>query len=177
MITRVDRFGACYAAEQLLETADRGMDLLTNAEIGDWNSGLQIICAFGRSVTIALQRLRNIEPVFDEWYEPYRAEMQGDELLVYFKDLRNTILKTGEMPPMASYSWSEFNQETEQLEPRWVANSVHGAPTTHLGRPIEDSSIQTLCWHYLEYLRRLTSAARETFGQIRPGQGSVDAAG
>ncbi len=53
--------------------------------------GAKIVITLGRSITFALQRMRNDEPRFRDWYAPYEAELKRDPLFVYFKNKRNAI--------------------------------------------------------------------------------------
>jgi hypothetical protein len=57
---------------------------------GFWN-----LVAFGRAVTNILQNLRATEPAFDEWYSPFKQEMETDPLMRHFYLLRSEILKEG----------------------------------------------------------------------------------
>ena len=54
------------------------------------------IAVDGRTVTFILQNLRSVDPHFDGWYSPFVEEMKTDELLVFFKNLRNLSEKEGE---------------------------------------------------------------------------------
>ncbi len=57
------------------------------------------VVVWGRAVTNVLQGLRglpNDEGKFDTWYAPWRKEMEDDELLRYFYELRTAMLKKGE---------------------------------------------------------------------------------
>jgi hypothetical protein len=58
--------------------------------------GLHNVIVFGRAVTIALQRLRSRVKNFDTWYA--KQAPPNDPLLAYINELRNNILKQGEMP-------------------------------------------------------------------------------
>jgi hypothetical protein len=59
-------------------------------------AGLHNVIVFGRSVTLVLQNMRTIdESGFNEWYTPFQKEMADDDLLKFFKDLRNEVLKEG----------------------------------------------------------------------------------
>jgi hypothetical protein len=82
-------------AEGTLDTAKLGFKLLTGGSPEHRFSGLRNVVVFGRAVTNVLQNLRSIEPGFDEWYEPYKREMEADALMKYFYNLRSEILKKG----------------------------------------------------------------------------------
>ena len=53
-----------------------------------WN-----ITIYGRMVTFHIQKALNGVPDFDNWYQSKRKEMKEDELLQFFKDIRNKIEK------------------------------------------------------------------------------------
>lgn len=48
-----------------------------------------------RNVTFVLQKEFNLDKEFIGWYKVKQNEMQSDELCIFFKDLRNKILKEG----------------------------------------------------------------------------------
>jgi len=54
------------------------------------------IAVQGRSVTHILQNLDSLAPDFEAWYAPIQGQMKKDDLLQFFKDLRNDSLKKGE---------------------------------------------------------------------------------
>ena len=86
-------------AEEILRTARVGLsDFL---QLGPRKMpGLLNLVAFGRAVTNVLQNLRSTEPQFDDWYTSFRSEMQQDQLMKYFYNLRSRILKEGSVPQM-----------------------------------------------------------------------------
>ena len=84
---------------ETLRTAQRGLSALREADPSTHAIGVYTVAVFGRSVTLVLQKMSSVDPRFDEWYAPYREAMAADELMRYFVDLRNEILKEG--PPAA----------------------------------------------------------------------------
>ena len=89
------------ASRQLLSNAQRGLEDIESDEPSRRTPGLHNVAVFGRSVTIALQRLRNIVDGFDAWYQ---SEVSAhDPLLNYFNSLRNGLLKEAS-PPQPSTS-------------------------------------------------------------------------
>jgi hypothetical protein len=80
-------------AEERLETARFGLeDMRTRPNRAQ--SGLRNAVVFGRTVTFALQNLRNIVSEFDAWYSVKQEELKTDPLMKYFSDLRTEIEKT-----------------------------------------------------------------------------------
>ena len=55
-----------------------------------------------------------------------------------------------------------------------ASTSLHfsDAPSTHLGEQLQDTSIEALAQHYVEYLRGLVKKAHERFGDQGPPQGA-----
>lgn len=90
------------AVDDMLETAKRGLQDLRGIDPEKKFIGLQNLVVFGRAVTNVLQNLRSIDrEAFDRWYEPYRAQMEDDELMRFFYELRSEILKRGNLPVSA----------------------------------------------------------------------------
>ena len=58
---------------RLLDTAEFGYKTLTASSPKNRLAGLMNVVVFGRAVTNALQKLRTIEPEFDNWYSKYVA--------------------------------------------------------------------------------------------------------
>lgn len=79
-------------AQSLLETAKHGLQDMMEVP-GRGRSGLHSAVMAGRSVTFALQNLRNISPDFQEWWELKSAEMKNDATLRFVAELRTKIEK------------------------------------------------------------------------------------
>lgn len=81
--------------------------------------GLRNLVVFGRAVTNVLQNLRSSEPTFDDWYQPFVAEMRDDPLLRYFYLLRTEILKEGKLKTgnMLHIKSFEFPKDMQRLGP------------------------------------------------------------
>lgn len=84
------------AAKAILANVRRGLSDVENLDVTHRQAGLLNVIAFGRAVTIALQRLKNITDDWDEWWAVQCPPK--DPLLTYMNDLRNKILKQGELP-------------------------------------------------------------------------------
>lgn len=80
----------------LLRLAEDGLHDLFEGPRDRRKNGLWNLVVFGRATTNALQRLKSLVPEFSEWYFPFQEEMRNDELMLFFKNLRNAILKEGE---------------------------------------------------------------------------------
>jgi len=84
-------------AHESLKTAEFGFALLTKGPPNLRLCGLRNLVIFGRVVTFVLQNLRSTEKNFDQWYDKFQEEMKSDQLLVFFKDIRNILEKEGEL--------------------------------------------------------------------------------
>lgn len=85
-----------FAAETL-QAAAMGLEDFTSGKPERKIVGLKNLVTFGRSVTFVLQNLRATKPDFEEWYKPYKEEMESDPLFQYFKEMRNEIEKEGKI--------------------------------------------------------------------------------
>lgn len=95
-------------AEELLALADRGLTDLRHPDASRRVPGLSNVATYGRAVTQALHRLRgSLGAEYDEWWDPIGAEFENDELMRFFVELRNTILKQGELPVVSSSMFIE----------------------------------------------------------------------
>lgn len=104
-------------AEEILKTAEFGLNDLINAHPERKLAGLRNLVVFGRAVTNVLQNLRSIEPEFDEWYEKYVKEMKEDPLMRYFYKLRSQILKEGVLKtiPTAHVKKLDFPDDMDKI--------------------------------------------------------------
>lgn len=191
--------------QEILKTAELGFKDLIQGPPPRKLPGLRNLIVFGRSITNILQKLRSTEPGFDEWYLKYRTEMEEDQLMKYFYNLRSDILKEGidkvnkrthitklklpddyirfgPPPPNAT----GFFIGGEGGGNGWIVRLPDGSeviyyfelpsdigstklvlqepPQYHLGKRVPDSSIETLCGLYIEYLRQLVNEAKIKFG-------------
>ena len=82
-------------------------------------AGLRNLVVFGRAVTNVLQNLRSTQPDFDNWYSPFREEMENDPLMNYFYRLRSEILKQGNLGTgsYAHIKSFQFPQDLKKLGP------------------------------------------------------------
>jgi hypothetical protein len=83
-------------SQRALDTAELGYTLLLKP-IRNRLSGLMNVAAFGVSVTQVLHHLKHIETGYDQWYKKYKEEMEHDQLMKFFWNLRTDILHNGEL--------------------------------------------------------------------------------
>ena len=79
-----------------------------------WN-----IVTYGRMVTFHMQKLLGGVKGFEEWYSAKQREMAGDELLEFFKKLRNRIEKEKLVRPsnVTYISHLEFPKDLNRIGP------------------------------------------------------------
>lgn len=87
-------FQILHKVDITLQHAETGY---TMAVRGMTSQGMKDLIVYGRAVTNVLQNLRKTEPDFDHWYQPFRREMESDEMMKFFYKLRSNILKKGEV--------------------------------------------------------------------------------
>jgi hypothetical protein len=106
------------AAEETLETARLGLEDFKGKDPRRKLAGLRNFVAFGRAVTHVLQQLRSTEGSrFETWYGPYVKEMANDELMRFFKELRNEVLKEGSMPVSTQMHIRNFTVDFNAIGP------------------------------------------------------------
>lgn len=139
-------------AGTMLRMVQQGFRDMHEAEHDRILLGFLGVVVFGRSMTLAMQNLRrHDQEAFDSWYAPWQEEMKGDPLMRYFYALRTLIIHhdspgigillagTGRgVPPIGSVS-------VEQVS----------LPESHLGQPLSDCSMLTLCQLFHAYLERM----------------------
>lgn len=110
------------------------------------------VVVFGRSITLVMQNFRRYdEAAFDRWYAPWRDEMKDDSLMLYFKELRRTIIH--EDGPAIGVLLAADGRNAAKIGSITVDSLA--LPESHLGRPLEDRSMTNLCRLYVEYLERM----------------------
>jgi hypothetical protein len=126
--------------------------------------GFCSVAVFGRSVTLALQRLRHWDrEAYNEWYRPWRDEMEADPLCRFFYELRTDVLHGG-VPNIGFVIGSAGSKAPPVGTVRRIDRA---APTEHRGEPIEDASTLNLCRLYIAYLEELLASAADVVWQIQ----------
>ena len=95
-----------YQVDQAMKRVETGLILVN---LGNYSQGMYDVVIYGRSVTNILQKLRGVEPSFNEWYQPFREEMKNDELMKFFYKLRSQMLKEGISPVSIEVGLEPFN--------------------------------------------------------------------
>ena len=113
------------------------------------------VVVFGRSVTLVMQNLRTHgRDEFNTWYSPWQQEMQRDPLLRYFNDLRTKVIHQD--APAIAILLSSSDRRGPPIGS--ITIDELPLPGTHLGQPIDDTSMSNLCRLYLVYLERMFAA-------------------
>ena len=164
-----------------------------------WN-----IVTYGRMVTFHMQNLLRGVKGFEEWYSVKQKEMAGDELLEFFKKLRNRIEKEKLVRPsnVTYISHLEFPKDLNRFGPPpprangffigdkyggsgWYVEGPNGKrfkiyvnlpsdmgstwmtleniPHKHKGMEIDDSSLESICTLYIDYLNSIVEEAIDRF--------------
>jgi hypothetical protein len=84
--------------ESVFETARIGLIMLESDDPSIVPTAIRNVLVFGRAVTNVLQKIKRLDPSFDDWYTPYKQEMRQDPLLKYLYKLRSEVLKEGIFP-------------------------------------------------------------------------------
>ena len=113
------------------------------------------VVVFGRSMTLVMQNLRTHDRgAFDAWYSSWQEEMRRDPLMRYFNDLRTKVI----------------HQDAPAIGILLASTGVNRAPVgsitiedmplpkSHLGQPLDDTSMMNLCRLYHAYLERMFQA-------------------
>lgn len=82
---------------EMLDMARSGLSDYTSGDPRKRRAGLMNLCTYGRSVTLTMQTMRNTDPDFDAWWEPFQDQMRRDPLMSFFNDLRTKVLHEGEL--------------------------------------------------------------------------------
>lgn len=84
-----------FALKKDLEVLDHWLNSFTNLKDSNRLASFWNIVIYGRMVTFHLHKLMSENQEFEIWYEPYKEFMKNDELMRFFKDIRNKIEKEG----------------------------------------------------------------------------------
>lgn len=127
-------------AEMELYTAKMGHKNVSEGDGKQQEAGLRNVAVFGRAVTSKLQNLRSVEPNFDDWYAPYREEMERDELMNFFYKFRTDVLKKSKQDVSKSFVVNELDLRELNPPPNTVGTSItkHG-----VGWHVQTGSDQT----------------------------------
>src|SRR5690554_2437284 len=88
--------------EDTLKTVEIALKDLKNELPERRLASIRNIITFGRSVTFAIQKLKNHVNKFEDWYKPKQQEMISDPLFKYFKDIRDEIIHEGKLKTSVS---------------------------------------------------------------------------
>jgi hypothetical protein len=116
----------------MLELARRGLADLLTGQMDKQLGGICDVAVYGRSVTYAAQHARTkARDTFNTWYEPWKVEMDADELFRYFNHLRNEVIKDG--PPRAIAYRRPIDSEKEFRALAPIMNRISKEKPVSLG--------------------------------------------
>lgn len=130
--------GVLQQTREQLRKVELALEDIRSGDPGRKMPGWSNVPVWGRAVTTTLQKLRSAAPPgeFDEWYEPWRAEMEGDPLLRWIYMERNRVLKEGvDSSISASGKISDFDVDRDVP---W-ATRPPGAKSFFVGDPLGGS--------------------------------------
>lgn len=93
---------------EMLEMARAGLADATGLDPHKRRPGLMNLFTYGRSVTLAMQTMKSVDPAFEDWWKPYQEKMAADALMKYFNTTRTDILHEGELET-SNYTKVGFN--------------------------------------------------------------------
>ena len=82
---------------EMLEMARAGLADATGPDPRRRRPGLMNLFTYGRSVTLTIQTMKNTDPAFAAWWEPYQERMKADPLMQFFNKTRTEVLHEGEL--------------------------------------------------------------------------------
>jgi hypothetical protein len=124
-----DRGRVIANVHDMLAMARNGLADASGSDPQKRRAGLMNLATWGRSVTLTMQTMTNVDPGFVNWYEPHLQRMRADPLMQYFTRTRNSSLKEGE----ASTAMVTSGAFTPELNKRLAENQPPNAIDTFIG--------------------------------------------
>jgi hypothetical protein len=151
-------------ASTMLRIARHGLRDLADPDPDRVLIGFFCIAVFGRSMTLALQRLRTFdEEAFNDWYGLWEQEMRGDPLCRYFYTLRTDIVH--DIDPLIGTVLASYGHNTPPVGAVLIPDRP--SPTMHRGRPIADTATDHLCSLYVAYLEEMLTSATSVIWEVQ----------
>ncbi len=82
---------------EMLSMAETGVMDATGRDPRRRRAGLMNLFTYGRSVTLAIQTMKHVDPEFENWWKPYQAAMASDSLMKYFNSARTNVIHEGQL--------------------------------------------------------------------------------
>lgn len=166
-----------YRALHVLQKANAACVSLQPGDdkpVVDSSDDLRQIAVMGEASLRAIEVLKSEHRAeFDPWYRPFQQEIDTDDLMRYFRELRNLVLKEGWPSPGEAGPTIVVSMDSETMEvaASWVTIKVPEppeAPTEHHGEPLTDGSLEKICRLYVANLWRIYDAAVEFVAGLEP---------
>lgn len=87
---------------EMLSMAKAGLADAVSRDPRRRRPGLMNLFTYGRSVTMAIQTMKNTDATFADWWAPYQTRMSTDPLMKYFNTARTNVLHEGELAATTS---------------------------------------------------------------------------
>jgi len=180
--------------EGLLQSArDRVHQLECCSRLGEQLGHIRSLVVDIRRSTLVLQKLRGLVDDFDGWYGPVQDKLGADQLMLYFRELRNEVEKQGLPGALAELYRADTGEALADVAcfedahgmavsgvvredasvnsgeftgPRGLRNfRLPDPPTEHDGQPLSDLRFATLAGLALDFLdTHAVKPARARFG-------------
>jgi hypothetical protein len=148
----------------MLRLVKQGLRDMEEKEYDRTLLGFFAVVVFGRSVTSALQKLRTFDrQAFNEWYGPWKQEMEQDPLLRWFYKLRSDILH--EIDPLIGVVIGSSGNE--DLYRGAITVPDRPPPNIHRQQSIQDRTMINLCRLYVAYLEEMVNSAAVVITQVQ----------
>jgi hypothetical protein len=135
----------------MLEMARRGLADMDDEDRGRALYGFFGVVVYGRSAVLVMHRLKTFDrPAFDAWFPPWGNELANDRLLIFFTELRDSLVHG--IDPLIGLVLSSFG---DRVPPKGSIVVDRPLPTTHRGATIADSSLENLCRLYLAFIAEM----------------------
>jgi hypothetical protein len=99
---------------ELLDMARAGLGDATGVDPRKRRPGLMNLFTYGRSTTLAMQRMKSIDPAFEAWWKPHQERFGADPLMRYFNERRVDVIHAGELHTAAYGRIGHFDAAVAQ---------------------------------------------------------------
>jgi len=83
--------------QDMMRRATKGLADATGPDPGRRRDGVMDLFVFGRSTTLAMEKMKSLDPGYKAWREPYEARFASDPLMSFFSKTRTDIIHQGEL--------------------------------------------------------------------------------
>lgn len=152
MMSRLAPSQTVTRASTMLRMVKQGLRDMQEADQDRILLGFLGVVVFGYSMTAVMENFKSHDrKAFNSWYDPWKKEMEDDQLMCYFYELRNKVIH--EDAPAIGILLGGHGANLPPIG----SITIDGLPLPelHLGQPLDDTSIGNLSRLYVAYLERL----------------------